>query len=564
MSDHGSDSATQGTARSLLRTVERLLTFREVEPLLDALAQEAAALVRADGGLAGLYDGQALTCQRYWRGAVPHPLGARWLPHQGLAGALLVQRRALLWDDTLLPAPSADIAQYRAWGVRSVLALPLLTPEGQLLGFVEVHRGSAGLAFGPAEQDLLSELARLAATALANVLEMQRLRHADDAMHDVDRRKNEFLATLAHELRNPLAPIRHALQMMQLAGHKPQMLDSARAVMERQVQQLVRLVDDLLDVARVSTGRVELQREWVDLGSAVHHAVETVRPQMVQRGQRLRVNLPPNAVYLDADAARLAQVFIILLDNASKFTPVGGRIALTAEAEAGAVLVKVSDTGRGIAPDALPRLFDPFTRIDRLLDRAESGLGVGLSLARKLVELHGGRIEASSPGVGQGSEFCVRLPLAAAQSKAQPAPTQPASLPGAVQRVLLVDDNPDTVSMLASLLAMMGHEVKTATGGVEALEAGPVFHPDVVLLDIGMPGMDGYETARRLRGTAWGKDAALVAATGWGQPEDKQRAFEAGFNAHMTKPIDPDALSQLLAGLAPAAMAGGGPERRHR
>ncbi|MCW7537824.1 ATP-binding protein [Aquabacterium sp. A7-Y] len=519
-----------------------------MDVLLEALAEETGVWMGAGGALAGLRTGDAIICHSHWRHGHTHRLEQRWGPEQGLAGHVLVHRRPYHAPDTQAD-PHAETALYARLGVASALAMPVIEAGGELLGVLEVHDKQNGQAFDEADRERLAALARLAAVAIRNALSWGRLRQVEEQLLEADRRKNEFLATLAHELRNPLAPIRHALQIMQLAGNKPQMLETTRAVMERQVLQLVRLVEDLLDVSRISTGRIELRREWVDLASSVHDAVESVRPHMVQRGHRLRVSLPDDPVYLDADPTRLAQVFTNLLSNASKFTPVGGRISLTARTERGSVVVTIADTGRGIAPEALQRVFDPFTRIDQLLDRSESGLGVGLSLARTLVELHGGQVEASSQGPGLGAQFTVRLPLSSTQPGPAASSQRDTAGGAAAQRVLLVDDNPDTVSTLASLLAMMGHEVKTASGGQEALETGPGFLPDVVLLDIGMPGMDGYETARRVRDTHWGKDTALVAATGWGQDEDKQRAYAAGFNAHMTKPIDPDELERLLDGL---------------
>ncbi|WKB52907.1 hybrid sensor histidine kinase/response regulator [Eleftheria terrae] len=548
MSDTGTPTGIDPVARSLLRIGERLGSTLDVEQVMQVLSQETSQLIGTRGAVAGLYDGSALDCQCYWSLGLPLPLQRRWVTGQGLPGWLIAHRQPYLAPDTGSD-PQAERDFYRQLGVTAALAVPVLDGPDELLGFVELHDKLDGSGFTDADHDLLQGVARLAAVAIRNARAFQQLHRAEEQREQADRKRNEFLATLAHELRNPLAPIRHALQIMQLAGNKPQLIETTRAVIERQVQQLVRLVEDLLDVSRVSTGRVALRREWVDLASTVHDAVETVRPLLVQRGHRLRVSLPPEPIYLDGDPVRLAQIFTNLLNNACKFTPVGGRISLTAQPEAGKVCVTIADSGRGITAEALQRVFDPFTRIDRLLDRTEGGLGVGLSLARTLAELHGGGIVAASRGPDQGAEFIVTLPLsttqphpgALAQREASPAP--------AGQRVLLVDDNPDTVSTLASLLAMMGHEVKTASGGLEALEAGPDFHPDVVLLDIGMPGMDGYETARRVRGTSWGREAALVAATGWGQEEDKQRALKAGFNAHMTKPIDPQALERLLGGL---------------
>jgi signal transduction histidine kinase/ActR/RegA family two-component response regulator len=370
---------------------------------------------------------------------------------------------------------------------------------------------------------------------------------AEESLREADRRKNEFLAMLAHELRNPLAPIRNAVRILQLAGGDDT-IQSVSETMERQVNQLVRMVDDLLDVNRISKGKIELRTSRVELADIVHHAVEAARPNCENRGHDLSIKLPERPVYLDADLARLAQVLANLLNNACKFTSNGGRIALTAETQGDQVVIRVKDNGIGIAPDELPRIFDMFTQVDTSLERSGSGLGIGLTLVKNLVELHGGTVEANSKGLGHGSEFVVRLPLGAAGLEpARPEPTD--AKPAAIvsRRILIVDDNRDSARTMAMLLKLSGHETHTAFDGLEAVAAAETLRPHVILLDIGLPGLNGYETAITIRDQSWGKDILLIAVTGWGQDDDRQKAKYAGFNAHLVKPVDHASLAKLLA-----------------
>jgi PAS domain S-box-containing protein len=373
-------------------------------------------------------------------------------------------------------------------------------------------------------------------------------RRYEESLRDADRRKDEFLATLAHELRNPLAPIRNGLQLIKLAGNKSEAVEQARGMMERQLTQMVRLIDDLLDVSRITRGRLQLRRERVELASVVQSAVEGSRPLMEASAHDLTIRLPPEPVLLDADPTRLAQVFANLLTNAAKYTEKGGRIWLTAERGAGEIAVSVKDTGIGIAAEHLPRLFEMFSQVKSALERSQGGLGIGLSLVKGLVEMHGGSVEARSEGHGKGSEFIVRLPLAG--GTAGPENRQSVSGEGVAarpgRRILVADDNRDTADSLAMMLRLEGHEVHAVHDGQEAVEAAGWFRPDVALLDIGMPRMNGLEACRHIREQPWGKNMVLVAITGWGQEEDKRRATEAGFNHHLTKPADLAALNTLL------------------
>jgi PAS domain S-box-containing protein len=374
-------------------------------------------------------------------------------------------------------------------------------------------------------------------------------REAEEALKEADRRKDEFLATLAHELRNPLAPVRHSLEIMKRAGGDGELMEQAYVTMDRQMTHLERLVDDLLDIARISRDRVTLRLEHVELTSVLSQALETCRSVAQAAGLELRVEVPRDSIWLHADAMRLAQVFSNLLHNACKYTEPGGWIGLEARRDGAAVVVTVRDTGRGISPAMLPRVFEMFTQLDQSADRAGSGLGIGLTLVQRLVELHGGRVEAFSEGVGRGSEFVVRLPLADAigAPAAGPPPRAAAERPPARRRVLVVDDNTDAAESLATLLEISGHETALAHDGRAAIEAAEAYRPDVVLLDIGLPKLSGHEAARWIRERPWGRDVVLVALTGWGQDEDRRKSREVGFDHHLVKPVNIAALMELLA-----------------
>lgn len=378
-----------------------------------------------------------------------------------------------------------------------------------------------------------------------------KLQEQAEALKLADRSKNEFLATVAHELRNPLAPIRNALQVMRLAGDDGNAVDQSRAVIERQVQQMVRLVDDLLDLSRISGGKMELRRKRVELAGVINAALEASRPLIEACGHELTVTLPPEPVYLDADPTRLAQVFLNLLNNSAKYTPQAGRIWLTVERLKGEAVVRVRDTGVGIAAEMLPRIFELFTQAAGSLERSHGGLGIGLSLVRRLVEMHGGTVEARSEGLGSGSEFLVRLPILSqpTDERSSASDNNDKVAPAPKRRILVVDDNRDSATSLGMMLSLMGNDTDIAHDGLAAVEAAAAFRPDVMLLDIGLPKLNGYDVCRRIRAQPWGKGMVIVAMTGWGQEEDKRRSAEAGFNQHMVKPVDPAILEKLLVGL---------------
>jgi PAS domain S-box-containing protein len=403
-------------------------------------------------------------------------------------------------------------------------AVPLRGPKGNLIHLAITHDST---------ERRLSEKA---------------LRESEQQLKEADHRKDEFLATLAHELRNPLAPIRNGLQLMRMAGNDDKLVEKARLIMERQVRQMVRLVDDLLDVARISQNKLELRREWLDLSSVVNSAVETSKPIIDAARHRLEISIPREPIRLHADPVRLAQAVSNLLNNAAKYSEAGRQIWLTAKQQNDEVIVSVRDTGMGIPHDELQNIFGMFVQAEHSMENSKGGLGIGLTLVQRIIRMHGGAIEAHSEGRGKGSEFIIRLPSAAAvkpganeESRYDDDSKSMASL-----RILVVDDNTDSAESMALMLKFAGHTVAVAHDGLAALETAETFRPDAALLDLGMPKLNGYETAQRIRQQPWGNNVVLIALTGWGQEEDKRRSREAGFNAHMVKPVDHHALEKIL------------------
>lgn len=421
--------------------------------------------------------------------------------------------------------------------------------EIPVLFVLHVHRDTAG------DPRYLSIVAR----------DISDRKQAEASLKEADRRKDEFLATMAHELRNPLAPVRSAVQILKVKGPPDPDLVWARDVIDRQVKQMARLLDDLLDVSRITRSRLELRRQRISLSAIVDSAIETSRPHIETGQHQLEVQLPQKPVYLNADPVRLAQVFSNLLNNAAKYTEKRGRIQLlarlqdaqdvsndagsTGTSEKGCpdVTISVTDTGIGIAPESMPRIFDMFSQATPAMSRAQGGLGIGLSLVKGLVEMHAGSVRARSEGLGKGSEFIVQLPTACAPAETNgPVAEPPRDSPGSL-RILVADDNRDGAASLAMMLTLMGHQVRVAHDGQEAVEAAEAFRPTLALLDIGMPRMNGHEAARRIREQAWGKSILLIALTGWGQEEDRRRSREAGFDHHIVKPVDPGTLERMIA-----------------
>jgi PAS domain S-box-containing protein len=381
--------------------------------------------------------------------------------------------------------------------------------------------------------------------------EAELLRESREQLAEADRRKTEFLATLAHELRNPLAPISNGLHLLRLSNDESAR-ERAREMMERQLTHLVHLVDDLLDIARISSNKVELRRERLELQAVLAGAVETSAPAITAAGHTLEVHMPGQPLVVWGDSTRIAQIVSNLLNNAAKYTPHGGHIELSACEEDGRAVVRVQDTGMGIPPEELPKVFEMFTQVGRHRSHAQGGLGIGLALVKRLVELHGGAVQAHSDGAGRGSTFAVLLPLTRAAGPSPPdVPADKSALePPSSFRVLVVDDNVDAAESLATLLELEGHETRIAHDGEAAVRVAAEFLPRVIFLDIGMPGKDGYQVARELRSHAATRDATLVALTGWGAQEDRARSRNAGFDHHLTKPASLESVEALLAHIA--------------
>jgi signal transduction histidine kinase/CheY-like chemotaxis protein len=526
-----------------------LATATTIEAALPAVLQALATELRMD--VCALWipdvDGTCIRCadvfvddaDRRLATFVDHTRASRFAPGIGLPGRVWRDRRAV-WLEALLDDPNFPrVESARAAGLQSAVAYPIVSADA-CLGVIEIF-SRASLATDAALLETLSTHGAQIGQFLLRV-------RSEEALRDADRRKDEFLATLAHELRNPLAPIRASLQVLRVASHDPRRVETACAVMDRQVGQMVRLIDDLLDVSRITHGQLVLKRERIALATVVESAVETLRPVLDGAEQTLVVVLPPEPVWLDGDVVRLAQTLGNLLGNASKYSPRGARIAVEARIDGQSLALCVRDPGLGIAPDMLPRIFDLFTRAETSHEPATGGLGIGLSLVKRLVEMHGGTVAAQSDGPGRGSAFTVRLPTAAppvAVATAATGDARPASPER--RRILVVDDNRDAAESLQTLLALWGHEVAVVHDGLEAVAQALAFRPDVVLLDIGLPRMNGYDACRAIRAQSGGTEAVIVAITGWGQEQDRRRSEEAGFDAHLVKPVEERALREVVA-----------------
>ena len=460
--------------------------------------------------------------------------------------ALRSGTRVIIEDVEADPGYAPFRAIARAAGYRAVVSTPLLGFDGAPLGAISTHFRAV---HRPSEQELhrLDLYLRQATDFIQHSRMEQALRRSEQALREADRRKDEFLALIAHELRNPLAPILYSLAALKKTGHGARQQLHAEQVIERQVLHMSRLLDDLLDVSRITRGRLELKRTTVELAGVLDAAIEAARPLLDERHHRLSVELPEQPLRLEGDPVRLAQVFSNLLINAAKYTDPGGQVHLRAVRAGTEIAVAVRDNGAGIAAEVLPRLFTPFSPGAAAGQYPSGGLGLGLSLVRGLVERHGGRVEARSAGVGQGSEFIVHLPLGASDLQEPPAPRPtPQATPMSRLRVLVIDDNRDAADSCGALLELSGHEVQTAYSAHDGYLLAEAFRPDVLLLDIGLPDVDGYALARRIRAMYWGRDLTLVALTGWGQEADKRRAREAGFDHHLTKPVTFQQLDALL------------------
>jgi PAS domain S-box-containing protein len=535
---------------ALAGVVDQESTLQKVANLaVPYFADWSAVDVVEDGGLRRL----AVAHQDPERVRLAHELMREYPPDpqapNGVPAVLRTGRPevvAEITDDLLVRGTSDDrhLGLIRSLGLKSYICVPLVV-SGSTFGALTFATAESGRRYTDADLALATDLAHRAAVAIENT-------QLYEALREQDRRKDEFLATLAHELRNPLAPIRNALQILKMPRVDAVTADRSRDMMERQVHYLVRMVDDLLDVSRVMRGKIELRREHVELATVVARAVETVQPLVDAQGHELNVRLSPESLPLEADAVRLAQVIGNLLTNAAKYTEPGGRIWLTAARDGDTAVLRVRDTGIGITPPMLPRIFELFVQADHASTKAQGGLGIGLTLVKNLVEMHNGTVEARSEGLGKGSEFVVRLPLAVQEpdeATDESADVHTEAPHSSGLRVLVVDDNHDAADSLTELLRLQGHEVRVAYSGSASLEMTKAYTPDVVFLDIGMPAMDGYDVARRLRQTPGLEKTVLAALTGWGQQEDRRRTAEAGFDHHLVKPPEPASVERILAGL---------------
>lgn len=446
---------------------------------------------------------------------------------------------------------AADLSAYDAMGIAAHIAVPLVK-AGRVVAFLSVNQRSPR-AWTAQEVTIVEEVAERTWAAVERARAEQEQVKVQQVLSEANRQKDQFLAMLAHELRNPLAPIRTSAGILRARAPSDPVLARCRDVIERQTAQMSRLLDDLLDVSRLSRGKLTLQRAPVVLRDVLDAAIETSRPLIDQAGHRITVDAAGADVLLEGDAARLTQVFANLLNNAAKYSDPGGRIDVAVRQEEGRAVVRVRDTGIGIAPEMLGRVFDLFAQGEGARSHAPGGLGIGLSLARRLVEMHGGTIAVASEGVGQGSEFTVSIPVLPPKQPADTARSGQGGSPVPRRRVLIVDDNVDVADTTALFLGHVGCDVRAVYGGEEAVREAERFRPEIVLMDIGMPGVDGYEACRRIRGAPWGAGMLLVAASGWGQSEDRRRSARAGFDVHLVKPVDPDVLVQLLRDMPPIA-----------
>jgi signal transduction histidine kinase/ActR/RegA family two-component response regulator len=468
------------------------------------------------------------------------------------AGAVLLAEEAI--PDATRHHLAALIAAQPPWSDLPVLVMTRKGADSRVVAEAICSLGNVTLLERPTRVSMLLSAVRTALRARQRQYQIRshlaQQERAEKSLREADRRKDEFLAMLAHELRNPLAPMRNSLHLLRLNGDSSPTLGSVREMMERQINHMVRLVDELLEVSRITRGKIELRKEHVELSAIISSAVETSKPLIEGAGHQLMVELPSDPLIFDADPVRLTQVFANLLNNATKYTKPGGKIWLTVHREGGEAVATVRDTGIGISAEMLPRVFEIFTQVDPAHRGMQAGLGIGLTLVRSLVQMHGGTVTAFSQGLDQGSEFVVRLPLLTGASRVEKPPAKARSTPRfAHHRIMVVDDNQDAADSLGMLLNFLGAEVSVAHSGAAALQSLDDCHPAIMLLDIGMPEMDGYELARRVREHPDFQDVVLIALTGWGQEEDRRRTEAAGFDYHLIKPADINTLQSLLQSL---------------
>jgi PAS domain S-box-containing protein len=538
----------EGLLRLLAEAAQHLLTAGNVDELVRGLYEKIKESIGVDAYCSYVVNDTENGLQLESCGGIPEETAAsiRRLDFgTAVCGTAAAQRREI--HATHIQQSNEPLMQLlKSLGIRAYACHPLIA-EYRLLGILSFASRTKD-EFTPEELDFLRTVSHYVTVA------HERLRHIE-RLQEGDRRKDQFLATLAHELRNPLAPISNMLELMKRAKGEDGVVEQARDTMERQLGQLVHLVNDLLDMSRISLDKLELRPVDLPLASVVAQAVEAARPQADGVGHRLNVDLPAEPIMLHADPVRLTQVFGNLLTNACKYTDAGGQIRLTAEREGNQVLVRVTDTGIGISAEQLPRVFEIFSQVQSAQERSQGGLGIGLTLVKRLTEMHGGSVEAHSDGAGKGSEFIVRLPIATTQTRKTA--TAPSGVPATMvgRRILVVDDNQDSAESLARLLRMNGNATTTAFDGASAVDEAEQFRPDVVLMDIGLPRLNGYDACRRIRELPWGGEVLMVAMTGWGQDEDRRKSKDAGFDHHVVKPVDYSVLIRLLAEREAAAVS---------
>jgi PAS domain S-box-containing protein len=538
-------------ADELGRIARRLTESLDVSEVAERIAQSILPLFQAQSSVVRLLQpDRSLTCVaiagKWLENFKP---GYRLPPGIGLVGRAVAERRAL-WTADILDEPSVVLTEEFRRGLagaghHAVLAVPLQV-KGEVIGVVSTAHSEIR-TFTQAEIDLLQAFADQAALAMRNVQLFAREQAARAEAEAANRAKDQFLAMLAHELRNPLAPIVTAAALMRRPDTSAAVVAQSAGMVERQVRNLARLLDDLLDVSRITRGRIELRLQTVSVADAVTSALECTRPLVDDRRHTVTVTLPAAPLCVQADPARLEQIIVNVLNNACKYTPPGGAIGVTVSEERGEVVLRIQDTGIGIAEDVLPRIFELFVQGDQSLAHTSGGLGIGLTLVHRLVALHRGRVHAHSGGIGQGSLFTIVLPLSESSAPHAAAVPVPPRAPEAT--VLLIEDNADARQSLRTLLEHEGHRVDEAADGVSGLARAEATQPDIVLIDIGLPSMDGYEVARGIR-AARGAAPILIAITGYGQADDRRRALEAGFDAHLTKPVSPDDLVHVLDALS--------------
>ncbi len=543
-------------ARLLQEISAMLIDENSVGDLYQRLVEAATRVMRSDFGSMQRYDAERGALQLIAHHGLNDEALAFWKwvePGRATSCGKALEQvdRVIVADFETAPfmPGTADLAAFRKAGVRAAQSTPLLTRSGRLVGMISTHWTAP---HQPSQRNLhmLDIVARQAADLIERSTSAEALRLQAGQLLEADRYKDEFLATLAHELRNPLAPIRTGISLLKIG--KPEQFPRVLTMMERQLGHMVHLVDDLLDVSRISRGMVVLKRDRVELRTVIDSAIETSRPLIEAADHHFKVTMPARTVWLDVDLTRVAQIISNLLNNAAKYTPRGGNIELVAESAGDEVLIRVIDSGIGIPAAMLPKIFDLFTQVDGALEHAQGGLGVGLALARRLAEMHDGRIEAESPEGGCGSVFTLRLPAAEMHGAAANEAPGLRRSSGRALRILVVDDNADAADTLALLLEELGHASGVVLEAPAAVEAALAFKPDVVFLDLGMPHLNGFDLAIELRRQAGLAGVALIALSGWGTEEDRSRSRQCGIDHHLTKPVKLDEVSDLLVQLAAA------------